>query len=99
MHFRLVYLAVSHTFAWLALLTRSDASRELEILVLRHEIVVLRRRAARPKPDWAEGVNPGDFPLQARGRWFEPSCAHPKVQVRVRILGLSRWFQDRRTVI
>jgi len=52
--FRLVYLAVSHTFAWLALLTRSDASKELEILVLRHEIAVLRRQVARPKPDWAD---------------------------------------------
>jgi putative transposase len=41
--FRLVYLAVSRLFAWLALLTRSDASKDLEILVLRHEIAVLRR--------------------------------------------------------
>ena len=54
MLFRLVYLAVSHTFAWLALLTRNDASKELEILVLRHEIAVLRRQVARPKPDWAD---------------------------------------------
>ncbi len=54
MLFRLVYLAVSHTFAWLALLTRSDASKELETLVLRHEIAVLRRQVARPKPDWAD---------------------------------------------
>jgi len=33
--FRLVYLAVSRAFAWLALLARSDASKDLEILVLR----------------------------------------------------------------
>ena len=38
MFFRLVYLAVSRAFAWLALLARSDASKDLEILVLRHEI-------------------------------------------------------------
>ena len=54
MLFRLVYLAVSRAFAWLALLARSDASKDLEILVLRHEIAVLRRRVARPKPDWAD---------------------------------------------
>ena len=54
MLFRLVYLAVSRVFAWLALLTRSDASKDLEILVLRHELAVLRRQAARPKPDWAD---------------------------------------------
>jgi len=52
--FRLVYLAVSRVFAWLALLTRSDASKDLEILVLRHELAVLRRQAARPEPDWAD---------------------------------------------
>ena len=54
MLFRLVYLAVSRLFAWLALLARSDASKDLEILVLRHEIAVLRRQVARPKPDWAD---------------------------------------------
>ena len=54
MLFRLVYLAVSRVFAWLALLARSDASKDLEILVLRHEIAVLRRQVARPKPDWAD---------------------------------------------
>ena len=54
MLFRLVYLAVSRVFAWLALLARSDASKDLEILVLRHEIAILRRQAASPKPDWAD---------------------------------------------
>ena len=54
MLFRLVYLAVSRVFAWLALLARSDASKDLEILVLRHEIAVLRRQAAHAKPDWGD---------------------------------------------
>ena len=54
MLFRLVYLAVSRVFAWLALLARSDASKDMEILVLRHEIAVLQRQVARPKPDWAD---------------------------------------------
>ena len=54
MFFRLVYLAVSRAFAWLALLARSGASKDLEILVLRHEIAVPRRQVAPPKPDWAD---------------------------------------------
>src|SRR6266496_6299039 len=41
-------------FGWLVLLARSDASKDVEILVLRHEVAVLRRQVARPKPDWAD---------------------------------------------
>ena len=41
-------------FGWVALLARSDASKDVEILVLRYEVAVLRRQVARPKPDWAD---------------------------------------------
>jgi hypothetical protein len=41
-------------FGWLTLLARGDASKEIEILVLRHEVAVLRHQVARPRPDWAD---------------------------------------------
>ncbi len=41
-------------FSWLALLARSDISKDVEILVLRHEAAVLCRQVTRPKPDWAD---------------------------------------------
>jgi putative transposase len=39
---------------WLALLGRSDTCKEVEILVLRHEVAVLRRQVTRPQLDWAD---------------------------------------------
>jgi putative transposase len=41
-------------FDWLVLLSRSQASRNAEIMVLRHEVAVLRRQVTRPQPDWAD---------------------------------------------
>jgi putative transposase len=51
---RFVYLFVVRVFGWLALLARSDAGRDAEILVLRHEVAVLRRQVACRRPDWAD---------------------------------------------
>ena len=51
---RLAYLTLAHMASWLALLARSDAAKDIEILVLRHEVAVLRRHHPRPRLSWVD---------------------------------------------
>jgi hypothetical protein len=54
MALRLIYVLISKLMGWTVLRTRSDTSKEIEILVLRHQLAVLRRRTPRPRISWTD---------------------------------------------
>ena len=51
---KLIYQMFAKLLSWMVLHARSDTANEIEILVLRHEIAVLRRKTATPKLTWAD---------------------------------------------
>ena len=51
---RLLYLIFNRLLSWLMLLGRASSSKDIELLVLRHEVAVLRRTNPRPRLDWAD---------------------------------------------
>ena len=51
---RLIYRSLAALLSWLALSARSSASKNAEILTLRHEVAVLRRGNPKPRIDWAD---------------------------------------------
>src|SRR6185312_7989698 len=50
----LLYRILVNLLSWLALLARSQASKNAEILVLRQEVAVLRRANPKPRLAWTD---------------------------------------------
>ena len=49
MALRLIYQVFAKLLSWMVLHARSDTAKEIEILVLRHQLAVLQRRNPRPR--------------------------------------------------
>ena len=75
MSLRLLYLTFVRVCGGLVLLGRSSASKNGELLVLRHEVAVLRRTKPRPRLDWADrAVIAALIPAPARETTDTPAC-------------------------
>ena len=74
---RLLYLIFGRLLSWLSLLGRTSSSKDIELLVLRHEVAVLRRTNPRPRLDWADrALLAGADPTPPRGAARSPP-GHP----------------------
>jgi putative transposase len=51
---RLLYLIFCRALGLVLLMGRTSSTKDVELLVLRHEIAVLRRTKPRPRMDWAD---------------------------------------------
>ena len=62
---KLAYLTLCRSIQVLMLLARDDAAKDLEILVLRHQLTVLRRPTPHV-PGWSPPTGPCSPPSAAR---------------------------------
>jgi putative transposase len=83
---RLLYLIFRQLTAWLGLLARSSHSKNAEILVLRHEVTVLRRQVNRPRLSWADRAV-----FAALTRLLSQACRLHRIVTPATIL---RWHRD-----
>jgi hypothetical protein len=83
---RLLYLTFRQVMAWLGLLARSSRSKNAEILVLRHEVAVLRRQVRRPRLSWADRAV-----VAALTRLLSPAGQLHRIVTPATIL---RWHRD-----
>jgi hypothetical protein len=87
---RLAYFGVTNAFAMLRLLAMSDRDKDVEILVLRHQITVLDRRPGKKRVRF----HPGDRAFMAAPLHQLPKDVLPRLRLLMRPDTVLRWHRD-----
>jgi putative transposase len=85
---RFTYLAALRMFGWLALIARSDRAKDVEILILRHQVAVLQRQVKTPRLSWDDRAV-----LAALARLL-PSSQLGQLRLIISPRTLRRWHAD-----
>src|SRR4051794_16326414 len=106
-----MYLIFRQVLGLVLLMGRTSSTREVELLVLRHEVSVLRRRNPRPRMDWADRAGFAALvqrpplhawacrpvPLRVAGCCPPPPCGAPARPARLAVQGGPRGRRRRRS--
>ena len=76
MALKLIYQVFAKLLSWLVLHARSDTAKEIEILVLRHQLIVLQRRTPRPRTSWTDRAVIAAFTRVATNRSQTRTAGH-----------------------
>jgi putative transposase len=82
---RLLYLIFQNVLGLVLLMGRTSSTKDVELLLLRHEVGVLRRTNPRPRLNWADRIVFAALirRLPRTLRWYRvvtqpPSCTIPR---------------------
>ena len=102
---RLLYLIFQQVLGLVLLMGRTSSTKDIELLVLRHEVAVLRRTNPRPRLDWADravfaALDPAAARALRRHRLVtpgtDPALASPPRAQKVDLPEPARTATDRR---
>src|SRR6266700_1785578 len=85
---RFVFLLITRLAAWLRLSRRKEAWKTAEMLILRHQLAVLRRQPRRPNLNWA------DRALLAALPGVIPEARRHGLRLMVTPDTILRWYRD-----